>query len=101
MADYIGFQPISIATNTADRDGRLVLADGKLVAVLVRLADEVHPPELLGSWFVEAAFGDLSDLSGNATFATLEEAADRLGNGLTGDRWEHVAPAIALSVEGD
>ena len=92
MADCIGFQPISIATTTADNEGRLVLVNGALAAVLIRLADEIHAPELRGSWFVEVAFGHLSDLSGNATFATLEEATDRLRGRRVG---EHTGSSLA------
>ena len=98
MSSSIVFQPITIATASPDSEGRLVLVNGALAAVLVRLADEIHAPELRGSWFVEVAFGHLSDLSGNATFATLEEAADRFRGHLT----REYAPAVvgALS-EGD
>jgi hypothetical protein len=78
MATSIDLQPITIETSSADTDGRLVLVDGQLVAVLVRLGDESHGEDLQGTWFVECAFGALSKFSGRAIFATLEEAADRM-----------------------
>lgn len=55
MAELI-LQPVPVNTGSRDEDGRLVLADGRLVAVLVRLADRVHA-ELTGAWSLEAGFG--------------------------------------------
>jgi hypothetical protein len=78
MVPNVLFQPIAIAASSADTDGRLLLVDGRLAAVLVRLQDEVHGDRLQGKWFVESAFGDLAEFSGDAIFATLEEAADWL-----------------------
>ena len=37
MGPQISFQPIEVLTASEDREGRLVLVDGKLAAVLVRL----------------------------------------------------------------
>jgi hypothetical protein len=85
MAPNIVFQPISIETSTADTEGRLVLIDGRLVALLIRLQDKTHPEDLRGSWFVEAAFGVLSEEAGTATFATLEEVAEWIKRRLTGN----------------
>ncbi len=45
-----------VHTGSGDEDGQLVLADGRLVAVLVRLGDVAHVG-LLGAWFLEAGFG--------------------------------------------
>jgi len=45
-----------VMTGSDDREGRLVLSDGQLVAVLVRLADAMHGKER-GGWFLEAGFG--------------------------------------------
>ncbi|MDR7039289.1 MULTISPECIES: hypothetical protein [Methylobacterium] len=54
----ITLQPVQIGTLTADTDGRLVFADGKLVAVLVRLSEELHSADgNAGQWCVEAGFG--------------------------------------------
>jgi hypothetical protein len=69
----LSFRRIDIATLSADREGRLAMVDGRLVAVLVRLDDEVHGIDR-GAWFLDAGFGRLA---GEArVFATLEEAAD-------------------------
>jgi hypothetical protein len=78
MNSNVAFQPIDVATASPDSEGRLVLLNGALAAVLVRLEDDTHGADVQGLWFVEAAFGALSGLSGNATFATLEEAASSL-----------------------
>lgn len=51
----IAFQDVKIATGSADEEGRLVLADGRLVAVIVRLDDESHGATR-GQWSVEAGF---------------------------------------------
>ncbi len=56
MPPALIFQPIPVSTRSNDEDGRLVLADGRLVAVLVRLAGQEHG-ELRGGWFLEAGFG--------------------------------------------
>ena len=56
MISRILLQPIRVATDSSDEDGRLVLVDGRLVAVLVHLQDSGHD-ELTGSWFLEAGFG--------------------------------------------
>ena len=64
-------QPIQVDTASPDREGRLVLANGLLVAVLVRLDDSEH--ENAGGWFVEVAFGRLHGLR-VPPFDTLEMA---------------------------
>lgn len=48
--------PMPVHTGSGDQDGQLVLADGRLVAVLVRLDDTSHAG-LVGAWFLEAGFG--------------------------------------------
>jgi len=55
MAELI-LESMPVNTGSHDDDGRLVLADGRLVAVLVRLADQAHA-EQSGAWFLEAGFG--------------------------------------------
>jgi hypothetical protein len=65
-------QPVRVGTSMAEEDGRLVLVDGKLVAVLVRPSD-VHPQaELHGQWFVAAGFGPIFEK--HEVFPTLEDA---------------------------
>ena len=73
MAPTFVLQPTRVATGSADEEGQLVLADGRLVAVLVRLADATHAG-LVGSWFLEAGFGPCA-ASKAPTFASLEAAA--------------------------
>ena len=64
-------QPIAVDTGSPDRVGMLVMANGMLVAVLIRLdAPEHENPQ---GWFVEAAFGRLNGLRVPA-FDTLEDA---------------------------
>jgi hypothetical protein len=72
----IVFRPVTVATSSADTDGRLVLVGGRLAAVLVRLQDDIHDDELRGTWFLEAVFGGLPPPAEQGTFATLEDAAD-------------------------
>ena len=64
-------QPIKVDTGGDDRDGRLVMANGMLVAILVRLEDEDH--EQAGGWFLEASFGKLPCRSA-PVFDTLDDA---------------------------
>lgn len=52
-------QPILIDTRSRDEEGMLVFWDGKLVALLICLADECHG-ELRGQWFPEVLLGALS-----------------------------------------
>jgi hypothetical protein len=56
MAPRLTHQPMPVMTGSDDREGCLMFSDGQLVAVLVRLADEIHADQR-GSWFVEAGFG--------------------------------------------
>jgi hypothetical protein len=60
-------------TGHADHQGQLVVADGQLVAVLVRLDDEVHAGDR-GRWFLEAGFGPCQS-SSQPAFSDLESAA--------------------------
>ncbi|MBV8888220.1 MAG: hypothetical protein JO305_00975 [Alphaproteobacteria bacterium] len=82
MNPTIGFQPIEVMTGSQDYEGRLVLADGKLVAVLVRLSDDGHDSVLRGSWYLESGFGFIE--RHNELFATLEEAAAAIAGWLVG-----------------
>jgi hypothetical protein len=79
----ISFQPIAVETDSHDRDGLLVLADGKLVGLLVRLTDEAHDPAIHGAWYLEAAFGRAECNSG-MLFASLDEAEGAIGGWLDG-----------------
>ena len=72
MGPQISFQPIEVLTASEDREGRLVLVDGKLAPVLVRLSDKAHDPLLRGAWYIEAGFGLLDGRRG--LFASYDEA---------------------------
>jgi hypothetical protein len=68
----ITLQPIPVMAGSRDHEGRLVLADGQLAAVLVRLSDEVHGEER-GGWFLETGFGRC-DGTEHPVFESLDEA---------------------------
>jgi hypothetical protein len=72
MRPQISFQSVEVLTASEDREGRLVLVDGKLTAVLVRLSDTAHDPLLRGACYLEAGFGLLDGR--HELFASLEEA---------------------------
>jgi hypothetical protein len=69
----ITFQAIEVLTASEDSEGRLVLVDGKLAAVLVRLSDPAHDPLLRGAWYIEAGLGLLDGQ--HRLFASLDEAS--------------------------
>jgi hypothetical protein len=53
----ISFKPIPVLIDGHDTDGNLILSDGQLTAVIVRLDGESHEPEHKGLWNLEAGFG--------------------------------------------
>jgi hypothetical protein len=67
----ITFQPIPVALDDENVEGRLVLADAHLVAVLVMLSPSHE--EFAGKWFAEALFGSLAE-EGYPVFSDLEDA---------------------------
>ena len=81
MPPEITFQSIEVLTASEDREGCLVLVDGKLAAVLVRLNDRAHDPLLQGAWYIEAGFGSLD--SRHELFASLEEAVASIERNLS------------------
>jgi hypothetical protein len=64
-------QPVRVETGTRDEEGCLIFAEGRLVAVLVRLSDQ-HD-SLAGQWFLEVGFGPI-DGPQHPTFGDLEAA---------------------------
>jgi hypothetical protein len=70
MHPQISYQPIDVLTASEDREGCLVLVDGKLAAAFVRLTDQAHEPLLRGAWYLEAGFGLLDGR--HEVFASLE-----------------------------
>ena len=69
-------QAVTVETGSRDEDGRLVLVNDRLLAVLVRLErDEGVEPEFWGRWFLEAGFGPYGGRgSGTILFVACEEA---------------------------
>ena len=67
-------QGIQVHTGSSDEDGQLVLAEGRLVAVLVHLADRAHDG-LVGAWFLEAGFGPCAATT-PPVFQSLDAAQD-------------------------
>jgi hypothetical protein len=64
-------EPVLVATNGHDEEGRLVFAHGRLVGLVVRLS-ALHE-ELAGQWFFEAGFGRLGTPN-HPVFADLAAA---------------------------
>jgi len=85
MAPCITFQPITVATDSDDRYGMLLLADGELVAVLVRLADDTHGASIRGHWYMEAGFG-LAESHRGSLFLSLDEASQSITDRLRSTR---------------
>lgn len=81
MPPALTYRPVRVATGSDDEDGRLVLADGRLVAVLVHLAGEEHE-ELRGGWFLEAGFGSCA-VPAPDVFPTIEDAEAWIGEQLS------------------
>ena len=67
-------QPVRVSVGPLDEEGQMVLVDGTLVAVLVRLTGPYDNPHLHGKWCVQRGFGPLSE--GDELFPTLKEAED-------------------------
>jgi hypothetical protein len=67
-------EPKRVHTGSLDEDGLLVLLDGRLVAVLVRLEDHSHQ-DMIGSWFLETGFGPCRTNS-PPIFGTVELGLD-------------------------
>ena len=76
----LALEHVRVATGSSDEHGRLVLADGRLVAVLVHLSGE-HYKDFAGRWFLEAGFGQL-DGPEHPTFVDLDAAQDWIGRRL-------------------
>lgn len=72
----LSFQSVTLDANSPDREGTLVFRDGRLLAVLTCLSD-IHA-DLAGSWFVEAAFGDVPIVQ-----PPVFETIDQFGEWLT------------------
>ena len=78
-------RPIQVNTGSRDTEGRLVLVDALLVAVLVRLDGEEHG-SYRGSWFLEAGFGPCHATAQDA-FGTLRDAGNWIRAQLDADAY--------------
>ncbi len=70
----ISLQPVRVSVGPLDEEGQMVLVNGTLVAVLVRLTGPYDDPHLHGKWCVQRGFGPHSEE--DEVFSTLEEAED-------------------------
>jgi hypothetical protein len=86
----ITLQPMPVLVDGGSHDGRLVLADGSLVAVFARVtpSETAGGEGRAGDWFLEAGFGPCGDLMSvrPPVFATLDEAVDWVRATLTAGR---------------
>jgi hypothetical protein len=65
--------PMRVLIDGHDSEGNLILSDGQLAAVIVRLDGETHDPEHKGFWNLEAGFGKCN-IRDAPLFRTPEEA---------------------------
>lgn len=78
MVSRISIYRLKLRTGSDDEQALLLLADNKLVAILVELADECHGDER-GKWMVEKIFG-LGDARVPDVFDSAEAAAAWVGD---------------------
>jgi hypothetical protein len=57
MRPVITRQQVRIATDSSDEEAFLLFSDGRLAAIIVRLAEPSHG-NMKGRWFLECGFGD-------------------------------------------
>lgn len=82
MEPQITLQAIEVLTDGGDHDGRLVLVDGRLAAVLIRLSDPAYDKNLRGAWYLETGFPAALEMR-HDLFASLEEAVQAIAGALT------------------
>jgi hypothetical protein len=79
----ITFQPMRVLIDGHDSEGKLILADGQLAAVIARLDGKAHRSKHRGWWHLEARLGKCA-VRTEHLFKTLEEAGDWVQRTLTG-----------------
>jgi hypothetical protein len=85
MTFHISFQPMRVLIDGHDSEGRLVLADDQLAAVIVRLDGEAHDVAQKGLWHLEAGFGKFTPpMDGAPLWKTPEQAGIWVGDQLRG-----------------
>jgi hypothetical protein len=83
MRRNISFRPPRVLIDGHDSEGKLILADSQLAALIVRLDGEHHVPEHRGCWRLEPRLGKCA-VSTALLFRTPEEAGDWVRQRLTG-----------------
>jgi hypothetical protein len=83
MTLKISFQPMPVLIDGHASEGRLILADSQLAAVIVRLDGEHHDLERQGLWHLEAGFGKCNTRDARL-FRTPDEAGAWVEQVLTG-----------------
>lgn len=81
MTLAIAMQRVDVDTGSADREGRLIFRQGRLVGLLVRLDGEEHG-RMRGRWHVEARFD--GGRSPSRLFPTLSDAEQYISRCVTG-----------------
>lgn len=79
MSDRLRICPVTVRVDGGNSEGKLVLVDGSLVAVLVKVsADDCGDAAEVQGWFLEAGFGPCGTLSAPIpeVFGTVGEAVD-------------------------
>ena len=89
---------LKVRTGSADENGLLMMLDGKLIAILVELSDEIHG-EQRGRWALENTYG-LFDIRAPETFASAEQAWDWVIRAATGTHWPVVGNPRRLRTSG-
>jgi hypothetical protein len=78
----ISLMPMRVLIDGHDSEGNLILSEGQLAAVIVRLDGETHDPEHKGRWNLEAGFGKCN-IRDAPLFRTPEEAGAWVEHTLT------------------
>ena len=81
MTSAIAMQRVDVDTGSADREGRLIFRQGRLVGLLVRLDGDEHG-QLRGRWHVEARFDGRR--SPSRLFPTLLDAEQYISRCVAG-----------------
>ena len=84
MTFDISFQPMRVLIDGHDSEGILILANGQLAAVIVRLDGEIHDPRNKGLWHLEAGFGKCDARVAPPVFTTPEQAGAWVEKALMG-----------------
>ncbi len=78
----ITFQPMRVLIDGHDSEGKLILADDQLAAVIARLDGKAHRSKHKGRWHLEAGLGKCA-VRTEHLFKTPEEAGNWVRQTLT------------------